>query len=138
MGLISFYDEKILPGISTSIKDSRIGTGNSIGDSLIIGFRDISISVFDAFGAPFFLKMNSFLYKNSNSGLQLQRLMNFQKRRYISTSGNLLTFSSWDNIVNNYGYSGLRLSDAGFHFENNKFNFSLFYGLNPSSHLFHP
>ena len=138
MGLISFYDEKILPGISTSIKDSRIGTGNSIGDSLIIGFRDISISVFDAFGAPFFLKMNSFLYKNSNSGLQLQRLMNFQKRRYISTSENLLTFSSWDNIVNNYGYSGLRLSDAGFHFENNKFNFSLFYGVNPSSHLFHP
>ena len=138
MGLLSFYDEKILPGNSTPIKDSRIGTGNSIGDSLIVGFKDITISVFDAFDAPFSLKMNSFLYKESHSGLQLERLMNFQKRKYISISENLLTFSSWDNIVNNYGYSGLRLSDAGFHFENSKFNLSLFYGLNPSSHLFHP
>ncbi len=138
IGLLSFYDEKILPGSSIPIKDSRIGIGNSIGDSLIKGFKDISISVFDAFGAPFSFKMNSFLYKNSNSRFQLERLLNFKKRRYISASEGLITFSSWDSILNNYGYSGLRLSDAGFHFENNKFNFSLFYGLNPSSHLFHP
>ena len=55
-----------------------------------------------------------------------------------SSTKNVFTFSSWDNITNSNGYNGLRLSDAGFALQNSSIDFSFFYGLNPSAHLFNP
>ena len=50
----------------------------------------------------------------------------------------MFTFSSWNNVTNSNGYNGLRLSDAGFALKSNLINFSLYYGLNPSAHIFDP
>ena len=113
--------------------------GDSIGDSLVKGLRNSKITAFDILGAPFFLNTNDLVFKNYNSHSQLEILKNFYKNRYLSISDNgLLSFSSWDNIINSRGYSGFRLRDAGFFHEKDNYSYSIYYGLNPSSHLFHP
>tara|TARA_B100001996_G_scaffold3206_1_gene2754 strand:- start:946 stop:3402 length:2457 start_codon:yes stop_codon:yes gene_type:complete len=139
MGVLSFYNNTISSGNELSISNSKIRSGDSIGDSLFKGLNDSKIAVFDFFGAPFFIDINSLIVNNSDNRSLLETLKNFQKRNYFSfPNKDLLSFSSWDIITNSKGYSGFRLRDAGFFQENNNFSYAIYYGLNPSSHLFHP
>jgi len=139
IGTLLFYSDPVISGNAISVVNSSIRVGDSIGDSLVKGLRDSKITAFDIFGAPFFLKTNNVVFKNYNSHSQLEILKNLYKKRYLSISDNgLLSFSSWDNIINSRGYSGFRLRDAGFFQETDNYSYSIYYGLNPSSHLFHP
>ncbi len=139
IGTLSFFSDPVISGNAISVVNSSIRVGDSIGDSLFKGLRDSTIAAFDFFGAPFFINTNSVIVRNFNSHSQLENLKNLHKKRYLSISDNgLLSFSSWDNIINSRGYSGFRLSDAGFFQERNNYSYSIYYGLNPSSHLFHP
>jgi len=139
IGALTFSTDLISSGKSIPIVNSTIRSGNSIGDSLVKGLSASKIAAFDAFGAPFFLNASSVIVRNSNKISQLENLKNFNKKKYLSISDQgLLSFSSWDNIINSEGYSGFRLRDAGFFQEKDNYSFSIYYGLNPSSHLFHP
>ena len=139
IGTLLLYSDPVISGNAISVVNSSIRVGDSIGDSLVKGLRNSKITAFDILGAPFFLNTNDLVFKNYNSHSQLEILKNFYKKRYLSISDNgLLSFSSWDNIINSRGYSGFRLRDAGFFHEKDNYSYSIYYGLNPSSHLFHP
>ena len=109
----------------------------SFGDSIKISLKNDNIALFDALGAPFLFQQSNF-FQSKKSYNQLDRIKSFKTDRYQSSTKNTFAFSSWDNITNSNGYNGLRLSDAGFAMKSNLINFSLYYGLNPSAHIFDP
>ena len=137
VGFLSAYSVNLSSANSFSLEGSYLKTGISFGDSLKISLKNDNIALFDALGAPFFVPAVNFFQSNINLS-QLDRLVNLKKDSYQSSTKNMFSFSSWNNVTNSNGYNGLRLSDAGFALKSNLINFSLYYGLNPSAHIFDP
>ena len=137
VGFLSAYSINLSSENSFSLRESFIKTGMSFGDSLKISLENDNIVLFDALGAPFFIPAVNFFQTSINSNHH-DRLTYLSKNTYYSSTKNVFAFSSWDNITNSNGYNGLRLSDAGFALQNSSIDFSFFYGLNPSAHLFNP
>ncbi len=137
VGFLSAYSNNISSDNSFSPGISYLRTGMSFGDSLTTSLKDYTITLFDALGAPFFIPASNFL-QSKISYNQLDRLKNLKTDRYQSSTINTFTFSSWNNITNLNGDNGLRLSDAGFSIKDSSINFSLYYGLSPSAHIFDP
>ena len=137
VGSLSAYSGDLSSVNSFSLESSYLKTGLSFGNSLKVSLKNDTIVLFDALGAPFFVPAINFFQSNINLS-QLDRLVNLKKDRYQSSTKNMFSFSSWNNVTNSYGYNGLRLSDAGFALKSNSINFSLYYGLNPSAHIFDP
>ena len=137
VGFLSAYNENLSSSNSFSLSSSSIKTGLSFGDSLKVALKDLNIAFFDALGAPFFLPIENFI-QVQNYFDHSKRLSSFNRKRYQSSFGSMYTFSSWDNITNKNGYNALRLNNAGFAIRGNEFDFSLYYGLNPSAHLLSP
>ena len=137
VGFLSAYSGNLSSSNFYSLESSYLKTGMSFGNSLKIALKNDSIALFDALGAPFFVPAVNFLQSNINLD-QLDRLVNLKKDSYQSLTKNMFSFSSWNNLTNSNGYNGLRLSDAGFALKSNSINFSLYYGLNPSAHIFDP
>ena len=106
------------------IRDS-LKTGMSFGNTLKISLKNDNIALFDALGAPFFVPAVNFFQSNINHS-QLDRLLNLKKDSFHSSTRNMFSFSSWNNVTNSNGYNGLRLSDAGFALKSNVINFSLY------------
>ena len=137
VGFLSAYSDNLSSGNSFSLEGSYLKTGMSFGNSLKISLQKDHIALFDALGAPFFVPAVNFFQSNINLS-QLDRLVSLKKDSYQSLAKNMFAFSSWNNVTNSNGYNGLRLSDAGFALKSNLINFSLYYGLNPSAHIFDP
>ena len=137
VGSLSAYSGDLSSVNSFSLESSYLKTGLSFGNSLKVSLKNDTIVLFDALGAPFFVPAINFFQSNINLS-QLDRLVNLKKDRYQSSTKNMFSFSSWNNVTNSYGYNGLRLSDAGFALKSNSINFSVYYGLNPSAHIFDP
>ena len=137
VGFLSAYNEYLSSSNSFSLSSSFIKTGLSFGDSLKVALKDLNIVFFDALGAPFYLPVENFI-QVQNYFDHSERLSSFNQKRYQSSFGSIYTFSSWDNVTSKSGYNALRLNDAGFVIQGNKYNFSLYYGLNPSAHLLSP
>lgn len=137
VGFLSAYSVNLSSANSFSLEGSYLKTGMSFGNSLKISLKNDNIALFDALGAPFFIPAVNFFQSNINLS-QLDRLASLKKDSYQSSTKNIFAFSSWNNVTNSNGYNGLRLSDAGFALKSNLINFSLYYGLNPSAHIFDP
>jgi len=137
VGFLSAYSNNVSSNNSFSLENSYLKTGMSFGDSIKISLKNDNIALFDALGAPFFIPASNF-FQSKISYNQLDRIKSFNTDRYQSSTRNTFAFSSWDNITNSNGYNGLRLSDAGFLIKNSSVNFSFYYGLSPSAHLFDP
>ena len=137
VGSLSAYSGDLSSVNSFSLESSYLKTGLSFGNSLKVSLKNDTIVLFDALGAPFFVPAINFFQSNINLN-QLDRLVNLKKDSYQSSTKNIFSFSSWNNVINSNGYNGLRLSDAGFALKSNSINFSVYYGLNPSAHIFDP
>ena len=137
VGFLAAYSKNISSNNAFSLESSHLRTGMSFGDSLKISLKNDNIALFDSLGAPFFVPASNFFQSNISFN-QLDRLKSIKTDRYQFTTRNTYAFSSWNNITNSNGYNGLRLSDAGFSIKNSSIDFSLFYGLSPSAHLFDP
>ena len=137
VGFLSAYSGNLSSANSFSLESSYLKTGMSFGNSLKISLKNDNIALFDALGAPFFIPASNFFQSNISYN-QLDRLKGLKTDRYQSSTRNTFAFSSWNNITNSNGYNGLRLSDAGFSIKDSSIDFSLYYGLSPSAHLFDP
>ncbi len=137
VGFLSAYSGSLSSANSFSLESSYLKTGMSFGNSLKISLKNDNIALFDALGAPFFIPASNFFQSNISYN-QLDRLKGLKTNRYQSSTRNTFAFSSWNNITNSNGYNGLRLSDAGFSIKDSSIDFSLYYGLSPSAHLFDP
>ena len=137
VGFLSAYSENLSSVNSFNLGESYVKTGISFGDSLKISLENDNIALFDALGAPFYLPAVNF-FQASNPSKHHDRLIYLNKDTYQSSTKNVFAFSSWDKVTNSNGYSGLRLSDAGFSIKSSSVDLSFFYGLNPSTHLFNP
>ena len=133
IGLPLFYSDSTIYGDKFSVNQSSILIGKSFGDGLSLSLADKRISIFDAFGAPFFVKASNFVGSRIPLSRIHRKVFNFNEKIYNSSTNGLIAKSSWQSVLSSEGVSGYRLHNAklAYYYDNNQY--SLSYGVNPSN-----
>ena len=74
------------------------------------------MAFFDALGAPFFVKADSFINNKISLSGASKKLFSFNEKKYNSSLGGFISQSSWQSILNSEGIFGYRLNNASINY----------------------
>ena len=137
VGSALFYTTSDIKGSASLAASTYILASKSFGDSLSVGLKHKSISIFDAYDAPFSVNINNFINRIIPNSSSLERLSNFQEKKYsYVTPRGFEFYSSWKKSLGPYGIEINKINSAKINFQNNNSLISLSYGKNPSVNIF--
>ena len=137
VGSALFYTNSDITGSASPAISSYILASKSFGDSLSIGLKNKSVSIFDAYDAPFSVNITQFINRIIPSSSSLGRLSSFQEKKYsYITPRGFEFYSSWKKSLAPYGINFNKINSAKINFQNKNSLISFSYGKNPSVNIF--
>ena len=134
VGSTLFYTESNIYSDAIPAISSYVSTSKSFGDGLKNSLDRTTLSVFDAFGAPFSLPASSLVKNIIPSSTTMERLFNFKEKKYGHISSNGFEYySSWKRFLTTTGVGINKIDFAEINFRKKNSSISFSYGKNPST-----